>query len=227
MNILDMTAVSLGAAIKNKEVTVLEATEAVLAQIEAKESEYHCYVTVDREGALAAAAEIQKRIDAGELTGPLAGVPVAIKDNMCTEGMLTTCSSKILGNFVPTFSSEAVLNLQKAGAVILGKTNMDEFAMGSTTETSAFGVTKNPRNPEHVPGGSSGGSAAAVAAQECFYALGSDTGGSIRQPASYCGVVGLKPTYGTVSRYGLIAYGSSLDQIGPLCKDVTDCATIM
>ena len=227
MNILDMTAVSLGAAIKNKEVTVLEATEAVLAQIEAKEREYHCYVTVDREGALAAAERIQRKIDAGELTGPLAGVPVAIKDNMCTEGMLTTCSSKILGNFVPTFSSEAVLNLQKAGAVILGKTNMDEFAMGSTTETSAFGVTKNPRNPEHVPGGSSGGSAAAVAAQECFYALGSDTGGSIRQPASYCGVVGLKPTYGTVSRYGLIAYGSSLDQIGPLCKDVTDCATIM
>ncbi len=227
MSILDMTAVSLGAAIKNKEVTVLEATEAVLAQIEAKESEYHCYVTVDREGALAAAERIQRKIDAGELTGPLAGVPVAIKDNMCTEGMLTTCSSKILGNFVPTFSSEAVLNLQKAGAVILGKTNMDEFAMGSTTETSAFGVTKNPRNPEHVPGGSSGGSAAAVAAQECFYALGSDTGGSIRQPASYCGVVGLKPTYGTVSRYGLIAYGSSLDQIGPLCKDVTDCATIM
>ena len=227
MSILDMTAVSLGAAIKNKEVTVLEATEAVLAQIEAKESEYHCYVTVDREGALAAAERIQRKIDAGELTGPLAGVPVAIKDNMCTEGMLTTCSSKILGNFVPTFSSEAVLSLQKAGAVILGKTNMDEFAMGSTTETSAFGVTKNPRNPEHVPGGSSGGSAAAVAAQECFYALGSDTGGSIRQPASYCGVVGLKPTYGTVSRYGLIAYGSSLDQIGPLCKDVTDCATIM
>ncbi len=227
MSILDMTAVSLGAAIKNKEVTVLEATEAVLAQIEAKEREYHCYVTVDWKGALAAAERIQRKIDAGELTGPLAGVPVAIKDNMCTEGMLTTCSSKILGNFVPTFSSEAVLNLQKAGAVILGKTNMDEVAMGATPETSAFGVKQNPRKPEHVPGGSSGGSAAAVAAQECFYALGSDTGGSIRQPASYCGVVGLKPTYGTVSRYGLIAYGSSLDQIGPLCKDVTDCATIM
>lgn len=227
MNILDMTAVELAAAIKKREVAVREATEAVLGQIEKSESAYHCYVTVDREGALGQAQEVQKKIDAGELTGPLAGVPVAIKDNMCTEGLLTTCSSKILGNFVPTFSAEAVLNLQRAGAVILGKTNMDEFAMGSTTETSAFGETKNPWNPEHVPGGSSGGSAAAVAAGECFYALGSDTGGSIRQPASFCGVVGLKPTYGTVSRYGLIAYGSSLDQIGPLCRDVTDCAAIM
>ena len=227
MNILDMTAVELSAAIRNKEVTVKEAVEAVLERIEQSEETYHCYVTIDREGALKQAEEVQHKIDAGELTGPLCGVPVAIKDNMCTEGMLTTCSSKILGNFVPTFSSEAVLNLQKAGAVILGKTNMDEFAMGSTTETSAYGVTRNPWNADHVPGGSSGGSAAAVAAKECFYALGSDTGGSIRQPASFCGVVGLKPTYGTVSRYGLIAYGSSLDQIGPLCKDVTDCATIM
>ena len=146
---------------------------------------------------------------------------------MCTEGVLTTCSSKILYNFKPTFSSEAVLNLEKAGAIIIGKTNMDEFAMGSTTETSFFGPTKNPRNHEHVPGGSSGGSAAAVAADECYYALGSDTGGSIRQPSSYCGVVGMKPTYGTVSRYGLIAYGSSLDQIGPITKDVTDCATVL
>lgn len=227
MGILDLTAVELAAAIKNKKVTVQEATEAVLAQIEANEDNYNCYVTVDKEGALKQAEEVQKKIDEGALEGPLAGVPVAIKDNMCTEGLLTTCSSKILGNFVPTYSSEAVLNLQKAGAVILGKTNMDEFAMGSTTETSAFGPTRNPWNPEHVPGGSSGGSAAAVAAQECFYALGSDTGGSIRQPASFCGVVGLKPTYGTVSRYGLVAYGSSLDQIGPLCKDVTDCATIL
>ncbi len=227
MSILDLTAVELAAAIKNKEVTVLEATEAVLKQIEVNEDKYNCYVTVDKEGALKQAEEVQKKIDAGQLHGPLAGVPVAIKDNMCTEGVLTTCSSKILGNFIPTYSSEAVLNLQRAGAVILGKTNMDEFAMGSTTETSAFGVTKNPWNTEHVPGGSSGGSAAAVAARECFYALGSDTGGSIRQPASFCGVVGLKPTYGTVSRYGLVAYGSSLDQIGPLCKDVTDCATIM
>ena len=227
MSILSMTAVELAAAIKKREVTVKEAVEAVLDNIEKKEDTYHCYVAVDREGALKQAEEIQKKIDDGTLSGPLAGVPVAIKDNMCTEGLLTTCSSKILYNFVPTFTSEAVLNLQKAGAVILGKTNMDEFAMGSTTETSAYGVTRNPWNPEHVPGGSSGGSAAAVAAEECFYALGSDTGGSIRQPASFCGVVGLKPTYGTVSRYGLIAYGSSLDQIGPLCKDVTDCATIL
>ncbi len=227
MNILDMTAVELAAAIKNKEVTVEDAVSAVLDQIEKKESAYHCYVTVDKEGALKKAKEVQDRIDKGELTGPLAGVPVAVKDNMCTKGLLTTCSSRILGNFVPTFSSEAVINLEKAGAVLLGKTNMDEFAMGSTTETSAFGVTKNPWDPERVPGGSSGGSAAAVAAKECFFALGSDTGGSIRQPASFCGVVGLKPTYGTVSRYGLIAYGSSLDQIGPLCKDVTDCAAIL
>lgn len=227
MSILSMTAVELAAAIKKHEVTVKEAVEAVLDNIEKREDTYHCYVTIDREGALKQAEEIQKKINDGTLSGPLAGVPVAIKDNMCTEGLLTTCSSKILYNFVPTFTSEAVLNLQKAGAVILGKTNMDEFAMGSTTETSAYGVTRNPWNPEHVPGGSSGGSAAAVAAEECFYALGSDTGGSIRQPASFCGVVGLKPTYGTVSRYGLIAYGSSLDQIGPLCKDVTDCATIL
>ena len=224
---MQLTAVELGKKIKAGEVSVVEATEAALNAIEAKEDKVNSFVTVDREGALKQAKEVQKKIDAGELTSPLAGVPVAIKDNMCTEGLLTTCSSKILGNFVPTFTSEAVLNLQKAGAVILGKTNMDEFAMGSTTETSAFGETKNPWNTEHVPGGSSGGSCAAVAAGECFYALGSDTGGSIRQPSSFCGVTGIKPTYGTVSRYGLIAYGSSLDQIGPVAKDVTDCATIL
>ena len=183
-----------------------------------------CY---KKEEVLEKAEHIQKLIDEGQLTGPLAGVPVAIKDNMCTRDKLTTCSSKILGNFYPTYSAEAVINLEKAGAVIIGKTNMDEFAMGSTTETSFYGPTKNPWNKEHVPGGSSGGSCAAVAAEECSYALGSDTGGSIRQPSSFCGVTGIKPTYGTVSRYGLIAYGSSLDQIGPVAKDVTDCATIL
>ena len=225
--ILHLSAVELGRAIHAGKTTAVEAMEAVLAQIEKTDGQYNCYVTVARDKALAKAKEVQLKIDTGELTGPLAGVPVAIKDNMCTEGLLTTCSSKILENFVPTFSAEAVLRLEKAGAVVIGKTNMDEFAMGSTTETSAYGVTKNPRNPEHVPGGSSGGSAAAVAAEECYFALGSDTGGSIRQPASYCGVVGMKPTYGTVSRYGLIAYGSSLDQIGPLTKTVEDCAVVL
>ena len=227
MNLLSLTAVELGKKIKAHEVSVEEATRAALDAIAAKEDAVHSFVTVDEEGAMKRAAEVQKLIDGGTLTGPLAGVPVAIKDNMCTKGMLTTCSSKILYNFIPTYTAEAVLNLEKAGAVILGKTNMDEFAMGSTTETSAFGETKNPWNTEHVPGGSSGGSCAAVAAEECFYALGSDTGGSIRQPSAFCGVTGIKPTYGTVSRYGLIAYGSSLDQIGPVAKDVTDCAAIL
>ncbi len=227
MSLTSLTAVELGKKIKAKEVTVKEALEAVFAQIDKSEERINSYVNLYREEAFQKAEEVQKKIDAGELTGPLAGVPVAIKDNICTKGMTTTCSSKILYNFVPTYTAQAVENLEAAGAVIIGKTNMDEFAMGSTTETSAFGATKNPWNTEHVPGGSSGGSCAAVAAEECFYALGSDTGGSIRQPSSFCGVTGLKPTYGTVSRYGLIAYGSSLDQIGPIAKDVTDCATIL
>lgn len=227
MSILDLTALELGKKIKAGEITSPQATEAVIKQIKAVEEQVHSYVTLDEEGAMKRAKEVQAQIEAGTLTGPLAGVPAAIKDNMCTKGMRTTCSSKILENFVPTYTAEAVLNLEKAGAVILGKTNMDEFAMGSTTETSAYGVTRNPWNTEHVPGGSSGGSCAAVAANECFYALGSDTGGSIRQPSSFCGVTGIKPTYGTVSRYGLIAYGSSLDQIGPVAKDVSDCAAIL
>ena len=213
--------------LKAKEISVVEAVKASIAQIEKVEKDVNSFVTLDKEGALKRAEEVQKLIDDGKLTGPLAGVPVAIKDNMCTQGMLTTCSSKILGNFRPMFTAEAVKNLEEAGAVILGKTNMDEFAMGSTTETSYYGPTKNPWNLEHVPGGSSGGSCAAVAAEEAPYTLGSDTGGSIRQPSSFCGVVGIKPTYGTVSRYGLIAYGSSLDQIGPVAKDVTDCATVL
>lgn len=227
MDLTQFTATKLGQMIKNKEVSVEEAVLASFSMIEKNEDNLNCYVTLNKENALIKAKEVQAKIDNGELVSPLAGVPVAIKDNMCTIGMRTTCSSKILENFVPTYSSQAVENLENAGAIILGKTNMDEFAMGSTTETSYFGVTKNPWNDAHVPGGSSGGSCAAVAAEECFYALGSDTGGSIRQPSSFCGVVGIKPTYGTVSRYGLIAYGSSLDQIGPVAKSVTDCATIL
>ena len=227
MSIIEYSAVELGKKIQNREISSVEATKAMLERIARLDDTYHCYITVEEEKALAQAARVQAEIEAGKLTGPLAGVPVAIKDNLCTKGMLTTCASKILYNFVPGYTAEAVLNLEKAGAVILGKTNMDEFAMGSTTETSAFGVTRNPHNKDHVPGGSSGGSAAAVAANECYYALGSDTGGSIRQPSAFCGVTGMKPTYGTVSRYGLVAYGSSLDQIGPIAKNVTDCATIL
>ena len=227
MDILSMTALELGRKIKAKEITVKEAVEACLKQIDKVEDKVNSFVTIDREKAFNRAEEVQRGIEDGTYTGPLAGVPVAIKDNMCTKGMLTTCSSRILENFNPTYTAEAVLNLEKAGAVIIGKTNMDEFAMGSTTETSYYGETKNPWNLEHVPGGSSGGSCAAVAAMEVPYALGSDTGGSIRQPSSYCGVVGIKPTYGTVSRYGLIAYGSSLDQIGPIARDVSDCAAIL
>ena len=222
-----MTATELSAAIRRGEVKVADAAEQALAAIRESDKDIHAFLTVDAEGALRKAEEIQKKIDAGELTGPLAGVPVAVKDNICTKDLKTTCASKILGNFVPTFDAEAVRNLEKAGMVVIGKTNMDEFAMGSTTETSAFGPTQNPAAPGHVPGGSSGGSCAAVAAGMVPLALGSDTGGSIRQPSSFCGVTGMKPTYGTVSRYGLIAYGSSLDQIGPIAGNVTDCAALL
>jgi aspartyl-tRNA(Asn)/glutamyl-tRNA(Gln) amidotransferase subunit A len=228
MNINHMTAVELGKAIQAGKVTVADAVNAFYDQIDRIEKDVNSYVTViDRTQALDRAKQVQEQIDAGTLTGPLAGVPVAIKDNMCTKDVKTTCSSKILYNFKPTYTATAVENLERAGAIIIGKTNMDEFAMGSTTETSYYGETKNPWNTAHVPGGSSGGSCAAVSGEECAYALGSDTGGSIRQPSSFCGVTGLKPTYGTVSRYGLIAYGSSLDQIGPVAKDVTDVATIL
>ena len=225
---MDLTAVELGKKIKSGETSAVEAAKESIASINKLESKINAFVTViDEKKILEAADNVQKRIEAGELKGPLAGVPVAIKDNMCTNGILTTCSSKILGNFVPPYTATAVENLENAGAIIVGKTNMDEFAMGSTTETSFYGATANPWDTTKVPGGSSGGSAAAVAANEVPFALGSDTGGSIRQPSSYCGVTGMKPTYGTVSRYGLIAYGSSLDQIGPIAKDVADVAAAL
>lgn len=227
MRFMSYTAVELGRMIKEGKATAPEVTKAALEAVKEREEAVHSFVTVDEEGAVRRAGEVQRQIEAGEISGPLAGVPVALKDNLCTKGMLTTCSSKILYNYIPTYTASAVRNLEKAGTVVIGKTNMDEFAMGSTTETSAFGATKNPWNLSHVPGGSSGGSCAAVAAEEVPFAIGSDTGGSIRQPCAFCGVTGIKPTYGTVSRYGLIAYGSSLDQIGPIAKDVTDCAAIL
>ncbi|MGE4214952.1 MAG: Asp-tRNA(Asn)/Glu-tRNA(Gln) amidotransferase subunit GatA [Anaerotignaceae bacterium] len=227
MELSKMTALEIGSKIKSKELGVVEVTKAALENIEKTDKAYHAFVTVCGEKALAQAEKIQKGIDDGTLTSPLAGVPMAVKDNMCTEGVLTTCASKILTGFKPTYSSTAVRKLEEAGAVILGKLNMDEFAMGSTTETSVHGVTVNPWGENRAPGGSSGGSAVAVAADEAYYTLGSDTGGSIRQPAAFCGVTGLKPTYGTVSRYGLIAYASSLDQIGPIGKNVEDIAEVL
>ena len=227
MDLGKLTALQLAEKIKQHQISVLDGVKYVFDQIEAKEDKVHAYLDTYKKEAYARAKEVQKGIEDGTYTGPLAGVPVAIKDNICIKGKTTTCASKILEDFVPQYNAEVIDRLEQAGLVIIGKTNMDEFAMGSTTETSYYGVTRNPWDTDKVPGGSSGGSAAAVAAEEIPYALGSDTGGSIRQPAAFCGVTGIKPTYGRVSRYGLIAYGSSLDQIGPLAKDVTDCATIL
>lgn len=227
MSLTGLTALALGKQIRSGQISVEEAVKDALCEIQKKEPDIHSFVTIEEEGAIRTAREVQRKINDGTLKGPLAGVPVAVKDNICIKEMRTTCGSKMLSDFVPAYTAEAVKRLQQAGAVILGKTNMDEFAMGSTTETSYYGPTKNPWNTDYVPGGSSGGSCAAVAAGECTYALGSDTGGSIRQPSAFCGVTGIKPTYGTVSRYGLIAYGSSLDQIGPIAKDVSDCAAVL
>ena len=227
MSLLDLTALELGAAIKKGETTAVEAVECCFARMKEMEPEVHAFINLDEERAMDQAKKVQKEIEEGKLAGPLAGVPVAVKDNICTKGLATTCGSRMLEHFVPPYDAFAARKLKEAGMVILGKANMDEFAMGSTTETSWYGVTRNPRNTQHVPGGSSGGSCAAVAAGECFAALGSDTGGSIRQPSSFCGVTGIKPTYGTVSRQGLVAYGSSLDQIGPIGKDVADCAALL
>ncbi len=221
--LLDLTALELGAAIKKGDVSIPEAT--VLALNAAQCAPHNAFITFTAEGAIKRAEELQKGLK--DARSPLYGVPMGIKDNICTRGIKTSCASKILGDFEPPYEATASARLTEAGAVSIGKTNMDEFAMGSTTETSFYGPVKNPWDLSRVPGGSSGGSAAAVAARCCWYAIGSDTGGSIRQPASYCGVTGVKPTYGTVSRYGLIAYASSLDQIGPLARDAADCAAIL
>ena len=226
MNICEMTALEISNAVKNKEISVKDAVDAFFAAIDEYDGKYHCYNTLCKKEAYERAEEVQKGIDSGKYNGRLAGVPIGIKDNICTKDILTTCSSKILENFIPTYNATVVNRLNDEGMVIIGKLNMDEFAMGSTTETSATGVTHNPWDTDKVPGGSSGGAAAAVAARLSPVALGSDTGGSIRQPCSFCGVSGLKPTYGAVSRYGLVAYASSLDQIGPMGKTVDDCAAL-
>jgi aspartyl-tRNA(Asn)/glutamyl-tRNA(Gln) amidotransferase subunit A len=226
MELQELSLSELSEQLRRRAISAVELTESVLAQIERLEPHLRAYITLTPELAREQARQAQARLDAGEWN-PLLGIPVAIKDNISTRGVRTTCASRILYNYVPPYDATVVARLKAAGAVLVGKTNMDEFAMGSSTEYSAFHPTHNPWDLERVPGGSSGGSAAAVAAHMAVAALGSDTGGSIRQPAAYCGVVGLKPTYGRVSRYGLIAYASSLDQIGPLTKTVADCALLM
>ncbi|KQC06985.1 MAG: glutamyl-tRNA amidotransferase [Smithella sp. SDB] len=226
MELNQFTIHELQGKIKDGSVTATQITESVFSRIDAVEERVHSYIRLMKEDALAAAAKADEDIKKGDIE-PLTGIPIALKDIVCTKGIPTTCGSHILHNFIPPYNATAVKKLRDAGAVFVGKTNMDEFAMGSSTETSYFGPTRNPWDLERIPGGSSGGSATAVAANECIASIGSDTGGSIRQPAALCGVVGLKPTYGRVSRFGLIAFASSLDQIGPFTKDVEDCAIMM
>lgn len=227
-----MSALQIGKAIADGAITVPEVASATYSKINRTDDTLHCYLSFQKQSAEKRAIAVQEwyerhalLLEGGQM--PLLGVPFAVKDNLCTEGLRTTCGSVMLEHFVPTYSATVVQRLEAVGAVLVGKTNMDEFAFGSTTESSFFGATRNPHNLERVPGGSSGGSAAAVASGQCGFALGTDTGGSVRQPAAYCGVVGLKPTYGLVSRYGLIAYASSMDQVGPLTKDVKDCAAVL
>ena len=221
------SALALAEAIRNGETDAPSLVRGSLDKIRSLDGEIHAFLHVDEEAAIHRAREVQRGIESGRFSGPLAGVPIAIKDNICTKALPTTCASRILENFVPSYNADVIERIEDAGMIIIGKTNMDEFAMGSTTETSAFGATRNPLARDHVPGGSSGGSCAAVAADMVPLALGSDTGGSIRQPSAYCGVTGIKPTYGAVSRYGLIAYGSSLDQIGPIAHTAEDCAAML
>lgn len=226
MEIKELTLTELREALDKKEISAKETAEYYISRIKKSDGALDCYITVTEEKALVQAEAAQKKIDAGEASA-LTGIPLAIKDNICTEGVRTTCSSKMLEDFIPPYNATVMERLDKEGAVTLGKVSLDEFAMGGSTQTSAFKKTKNPYDTERVPGGSSGGSAAAVSAGLCAAALGSDTGGSIRQPSSFCGVTGMKPTYSRVSRYGLVAFASSLDQIGPIAKNSRDCATIL
>jgi aspartyl-tRNA(Asn)/glutamyl-tRNA(Gln) amidotransferase subunit A len=227
MNLCALTLHEASEKLRRRELSSQELTDAVYARIAATDDRVHAYITLTRKSADIAAKSADELLKRGKPRSPVAGVPLALKDNFLTSGLRTTCASKILGDFVPPYDATVVERLRAGGAVIIGKTNLDEFAMGSSTENSAFFSTRNPWNLERVPGGSSGGSAAAVAADQCIAALGTDTGGSIRQPAAFCGVVGLKPTYGRVSRYGIVAFASSMDQVGPLTKDVRDAALLL
>ena len=227
MNITDLTVHELKEKLDKKELTISEVTKGYVDRIIEKEDDIKAFVTPLTDTALEQAKQIEDKVNNGELKSEFAGIPIGIKDNMCTKGIKTTCSSKMLENFIAPYNATAVEKINAEGMINLGKLNMDEFAMGTTTEHSAFKITSNPWNLNKVPGGSSGGSAAAVAAGMVPWALGSDTGGSIRQPAAFCGIVGLKPTYGLVSRYGIVAYASSLDQVGPITKDVTDTAMLL